>query len=152
MPRAIVSDTSCFIVLSNIGELDLLQKIYGEVLTTPEVATEYGDPLPAWIKVIPLQDKSHQRILELQLDNGEASAIALALEIPDCTVIIDDERARRVARRLGLDITGTLGVIVSAKKKRLIPSVKPYLTKIKSAGFRLAVDLEAVALREAGEN
>lgn len=45
MPKAIISDTSCFIVLTNIGKLDLLQKVYGQIITTPEIAAEFGEPL-----------------------------------------------------------------------------------------------------------
>lgn len=46
MPKVIISDTSCLIVLTKIGELEILQKIYGEILTTSEVVSEYGEPLP----------------------------------------------------------------------------------------------------------
>jgi predicted nucleic acid-binding protein len=48
MPKPIISDTSCFIVLSNIGELELLRKVYGQIITTPDVALEYGQILPEW--------------------------------------------------------------------------------------------------------
>ncbi len=50
MPKTIISDTSCFINLTNIQELGLLQKIYGEVVTTNEVVTEYGDLYPIGCK------------------------------------------------------------------------------------------------------
>lgn len=50
-PKTIISDTSCFIVLQNIGELDLLHKVYGEVLTTAIVAEEFGEDLPEWVKI-----------------------------------------------------------------------------------------------------
>jgi predicted nucleic acid-binding protein len=49
MPKTIISDTSCFIILANIGELDLLHKVYGQIVTTPDIATEYGEPLPEWV-------------------------------------------------------------------------------------------------------
>ncbi len=45
MPKAIISDTSCFIILTNIGELELLQKVYGQIVTTPEIVAEFGEPL-----------------------------------------------------------------------------------------------------------
>jgi len=151
MHKTIISDTSCFIVLTNIGELELLQKTYGQVITTAEVAAEYGDVLPAWVKIEIPSDKTRQHILELQLDKGEASAIALALENPDSTIILDDYKARRVAEQLGLDTTGTIGVIIKAKKKGIISSVKPYFTKLKTTGFHLSADLENTALKEAGE-
>ena len=151
MHKTIISDTSCFIILTNIQELGLLQKIYGEVVTTIEVVTEYGEPLPNWVQIKSASDKYSQQILELQLDKGESSAIALALETPECVVIIDDFKARKVAQHLGLNITGTLGVTIKAKLQGLIPSVKPLLNKIKKTDFRVSEDLEMLVLKEAGE-
>lgn len=151
MHKTIISDTSCFIILTNIGELDLLQKVYGEIVTTIEVATEYGQPLPDWVEIKSATDRYRQQILEIQIDKGEASAIALALEHPHCTLILDDFKARRVAERLGLDITGTIGVIIKAKLREIIPSVIPYLDKIRKTDFRLSDELERQALQEAGE-
>ena len=87
----------------------------------------------------------------MQLDKGESSAIALALEIPDCTVILDDYKARRIAKQLGINLTGTIGVIVKAKLKGIIPSIKPFLEKIKQTDFRLSSDIEFIALKEAQE-
>lgn len=121
MHNTIISDTSCFIVLNNIGELELLYKTYGRVTTTIEVAEEYNEPLPDWVVIESPIDKDRQQILELQLDKGEASAIALALEMKNSTIILDDYKARQVAVKLGLDVTGTLGVIIKAKKEGVIP-------------------------------
>jgi predicted nucleic acid-binding protein len=151
MHKTIISDTSCFIILTNIGELDLLKKLYGQVITTTEVYSEFGEALPDWVEILEPADKDKQHILELQLDLGEASAIALALEISDCTVILDDMKARRVAERLGIDFTGTLGVIVKAKNKGIISSIKPFLDKLKNTDFRLSEDIEKEALHQAGE-
>ncbi len=151
MHRTIISDTSCFIILTNIGELDLLQKTYGQVLTTIEVAAEFGSPLPDWIEIQSATDKYRQQILEMQIDKGEASAIALALEIPDSTIILDDYKARKIAERLGLEITGTVGVIIKAKLRGVIPSIKPYFENIRKTDFRLTDAIEKQALKEAGE-
>ncbi|MDX1939233.1 MAG: DUF3368 domain-containing protein [Saprospiraceae bacterium] len=152
MHKTIISDTSCFILLSNIGELELLQRVYGQVTTTLEVAIEFGEPLPDWIEVATPNDLAQQKQLELQIDKGEASAIALALETPDCTIILDDWKARRAAEKLGLDITGTIGVIIKAKNQGLVISIKPFLAKIKTTNFRLTEELEIEALKEAGES
>lgn len=151
MPKTIISDTSCLIILTNIGELDLLHKTYGQIITTIEVATEYGQILPEWVEIKSATDKFRQKILEMQIDKGEASAIALALEIPNSTIIIDDYKARKVAEHLGLSITGTIGVIIKAKHKGIITSVIPFLKKIKSTNFRISEDIEIKALKEAGE-
>ena len=151
MPRTIISDTSCFIILTNIGELELLQKVYGQIITTPEIAAEFGEPLPEWVEIAEVKDKYRQTILELQIDKGESSAIALALEMPGSVVILDDYKARKIAERLGITITGTIGVIIKAKLNGIIPSVKPIIEKIKQTDFRLSAEIETQALKEAGE-
>ncbi len=151
MPKAIISDTSCFIILTNIGELELLHKVYGEIVTTPEIVAEFGEPLPEWVEIAEVKDKYRQRLLELQIDKGESSAIALALETPDSVVILDDYKARKIAERLGVTFTGTIGVIIKAKLNGTIPSVKPIIEKIKQTDFRLSAEVEIQALKEADE-
>jgi len=151
MPKTIVSDTTCFIVLTNIGELELLQSTFGEIITTKEVVQEFGEELPNWVIVKSATDKYRQRILETQVDRGEASAIALALEFPESMIILDDYKARKIAENLGLEITGTIGVIIIAKKRGIINSIKPYLEKIRATNFRLSEEIEMRALKEADE-
>ena len=151
MRKTIISDTSCLIVLTNIGGLDLLKNLYGQIMTTAEVAVEFGEPIPEWIEINAPTDKYRQKILELQIDKGEASAIALALEIPDSTIILDDQKARKLAEKLELEITGTIGVIIKAKLRGVIPSIKPLLAEIRKTNFRLTNELEKQALLEAGE-
>ncbi len=151
MPKTIISDTSCFIVLSNIKELELLHKVYGQIITTEEIANEFGEKLPDWVEIKTVSDKLKQQILEIQIDKGESSAIALALEIPDSTIVLDDYKARLIAKKLGISVTGTIGVIIKAKLKGIIPSIKPILEKIKNTDFRLSSEIEIQALKEAGE-
>jgi predicted nucleic acid-binding protein len=151
MPKTIISDTSCFIILANIGELDLLHKVYGQIVTTPDIATEYGEPLPEWVEIVTVKDQYRQQLLEMQIDKGESSAIALALETQNCTLILDDYKARKIAEQLGITFTGTIGVIIKAKLKEIIPSIKPLLEKIKQTNFRLSENIELQALKEANE-
>ena len=151
MPRTVIADTSCLIVLTNIGELELLRKIYGNIVTTRYVAAEYDEPLPEWIEITPVADSRKQQLLEFQLDPGESSAIALALETPDSTIILDDYKARKIAAQLGLSYTGTIGVIIRAKLRGVIPTVRPLLAKIKQTNFHLSVELEQQALSLSGE-
>ena len=151
MHKTIISDTSCFIILSKIEELDLLKKLYGQITTTSEIAEEFGEELPAWVIIETVSDKNRQRILELQIDRGEWSAIALALETPGSTLILDDIKARKIAQHLGILFTGTIGVIIKAKLNGIIPSIKPYLEKIKNTNFRISTDIELQALIEAKE-
>jgi predicted nucleic acid-binding protein len=151
MPKTIISDTSCLIILTNIGELDLLRKTYGSIVTTVEIAIEFGEPLPDWVVIENVFDKQKQQLLEMQIDKGESSAIALALETPESTVILDDYRARKIAEQLGVNYTGTIGVIIKAKINGVIPSIKPILSKIKETDFRLSAEIERQALLAAGE-
>ena len=115
MHKTIISDTSCLILLDKIGELDILNKLFGTIITTSEVAEEFGQTLPAWIELRQPTDKNYQSIIEATVDKGEASAIALAIELDDCLLIIDDLKGRKFAHQLGLTIIGTIGVIVDAK-------------------------------------
>jgi predicted nucleic acid-binding protein len=151
MPKVIISDTSCLIILTKIGELDLLRQLYKTVTITQDILLEYGEHLPDWIEVLQAKDQYRQQLLEMQIDKGEASAIALALETVDNIVNLDDWKARKLAERLGLSVTGTLGVIIRAKNTGLIPSIKPYLEKIRETNFRISEELEQIALKEANE-
>ena len=115
MPDVVIADTSCFIILSNINELDLLKKVYGTIVTTPDIVIEFGEDLPDWVIVKSPEDVKRQLVLEERIDKGEASAITLALELPGSTIILDDLKARLVAEELGILITGTVGIIIKAK-------------------------------------
>ena len=82
---------------------------------------------------------------------GEASAMALASEIHADLLIIDDAEGRRFAKKLELKITGTVGVILSAKLSGVIPTVKPYILKIQQTNFRISDWLTSQILKDAGE-
>lgn len=135
MPKTIISDTSCFIILSKIDELELLHKVYPQIITTPDIAAEFGSPLPEWVEIIAVSDKQKQKLLETQLDKGESSALALALELVESVVIIDDYKARKIAEQLNIAYTGTVGVVIKAKLQGIITSIKPILEKIKQQIF-----------------
>lgn len=87
------------------------------------------------------------------LGRGETDVLRLALESPagDVTLILDDMRAREVAGRLGLKFTGTLGVLLEAKRAGLLTEVKSQLDRLDALGFRVAGETRLAALRLAGE-
>ncbi len=151
MHKTIISDTSCLILLHKIGELEILHKLFGIIITTSEVADEFGLPLPSWFEIQQPIDKHYQSIIEESVDKGEASAIALAVELDDCLLIIDDLKGRKFALNIGLTIIGTIGVIVDAKLSGIITSVKPILSKIKATNFRITEQLELLILKRANE-
>src|SRR4051794_17765820 len=103
----VIADASRLIALDNIDETDLLPKLYEQILVTPEVAGEVGDSLPSWVQQ--RSSPNHALIEELSEDPelGEATSIALALEIPNSILIIDEKKGRRAALKVGLEITGT---------------------------------------------
>lgn len=151
MQKTIISDTSSIILLEKIGELELLKKLFGEIIITDEIAAEYGKPLPAWFKILNAKNKDYKKILTVTVDTGEASAIALAVELKDCLLIIDDLRGRKLAQKLGIHLTGVLEILADAKSAKHIQFVKPLLEKIKATNFRISEELEEKILKKAGE-
>ncbi|MFA7301998.1 MAG: DUF3368 domain-containing protein [Candidatus Shapirobacteria bacterium] len=138
MPKIVISDTSILILFHKIDEFSLLQKVYKELIITPEIAEEFGEKLPDWIKVQSVSDKKYQNFIETQVDCGEASAIALATEYDDVLLILDDLKARKLATQLKFKITGALGVIHKAKQMSIIVKVKPLIDKLLLTDFRVA--------------
>lgn len=151
MRKIIIADTSCLIVLEKIGHLDLLNKVFGEVVITQQVFEEFGKSLPFWFSVEKSKTNSNQKILETALDKGEASSIALAMDYEDSLLIMDEIKGRKMARNLGLHVTGTLGILVVAKSMNHTPTVKPILEKIKSTNFRISPQLEEMILAKCEE-
>ena len=149
--KVIISDTSCLIVLSRIQRLDLLKDLYESILITEEVAREFGEELPSWVEIKKVQNTANLRVLKNIVDLGEASAIALALELDDTLLIVDDLKGRKEAQRLGLKITGLMGVLLKCKQENIISEVKPILIAIKEASFRISEKIELFVLQQAGE-
>ena len=141
MPKIVISDTSSLILFHKIGELDLIRKVYDNITTTEEVAEEFLEQLPEWIKIESVKDKKYQEFLETQVDLGEASAIALAKEMDNPLLLLDDLKARKLAKKLNLKFTGTLGVINKAKQIGVIDKVKPLIDKLLSTNFRISENI-----------
>jgi len=112
--------------------------VFHAVTTTDVIAVEFGKGLPFWVQVKPVVNKEYQQLLQLEVDNGEASAIALSVEAGNAFLILDDNKARKLAAKLHLAYTGTLGIILKAKQSGIIPAVKPLLQKIQATNFRLS--------------
>jgi predicted nucleic acid-binding protein len=147
---AIIADTSCLISLSRIDCLHILKDLYSEIYITSEIEIEFGEKLPEWILIRKVTDK--KKILSIILDEGEASAIALAYEFEKTLLILDDLKGRREALRLGFQITGTLGVLSKARSKGIIPFLRPYLDKLIAADFRISPEVLEELLIKSGES
>lgn len=151
MQNIILSDTSCLILLSKIDELQLLRLLYQKITITRIIADEFGEPLPEWFEIKNPQNQTYQKILEVSLDKGEASAIAFAVEQSDCLLIIDDLKGRKYAEQLGISVTGTLSIFLEAKRKGYLNSVSSILKKIRNTNFHITKELERKLLEKAGE-
>lgn len=139
----VIADASCLITLENIIETDLLPKLYEHIVVTPEVADEVGSSLPEWVDQ---RSSSNHALIDQQsssLEIGEAASIALALELVDCLLIIDEKKGRRAARQLGIEITGTFGVVMKGIDGGLIAEPDTIVERLERAGFRISGVLKA---------
>lgn len=154
----VVADTSPIRYLVRIGEIDLLENLYGQVilpgLVLHELQAEDGLPivrawagnLPAWVRV---QSPANQSTVTIpHLHQGESQAIALAEELRAALLLIDDRVGARVALQRGLTITGTLGVLVEAAQAGLT-QIEAVLQKLQDTNFRATPGLYQRALEMA---
>jgi uncharacterized protein len=160
----VVSDSSPLIALSSVGQLTIVQRLYGKVLIPEAIYQEVvSDPAAAragsrevaaaeWIEVRSVSNRPLVERISEEVDPGEAEAFALALELGADLVLVDDRGARAAAARLGLRTTGVGGILVSAKAEGLIPLVKPLLDEmIARFGFRMKSALYQAILNAADE-
>ena len=135
MPEEIVCNTSCLIAFSNIDSLEILEKLYKTILILESVVREFGEITLKNAKVVPVKVPLQKLLTEeLNLGDGEAQAIALASSVGK-TLILDDQKARKTAQELGLKITGTIGLLLKAEKKKLITSAYEKAVELKKKGF-----------------
>jgi hypothetical protein len=161
----IVSDTSPLSGLAIAGHLSLLQQLYGHVIVPVGVADELerggqDDPRITailklnWVEVRQPQDIALVATLQASynLDRGESEAMVLALELKADELLIDERLGRREASRLGLSITGLLGILLVAKRRGLVGTIRPLMDSlISEAGFRVSRQLYTEVLAVAGE-
>lgn len=151
MPKVAIPDTSCLIALSSLGKLEILKQFYATVLVPSAVQNEFGDGLPAWIKVKDVSDHLSTSVLRNSLGPGEAEVIVLASEENESLVILDDQKARRIAIDLNIRCTGTIGLLLRAKNEGLVNSLADVLGPLAESGFRISAELTEQMLKLAGE-
>lgn len=153
MSDLVVSNASPLIALPQIGHLTLLEQLFTTVLVPPIVETEIAPsvPLPAWIHVQALRQPLAPATLHAPLDAGERTAISLALEVGVRWLVLDDYPARRLALALGLPVVGTLGILLEAKRKGLLPVIPPQIKALLQANFYIAPAVYQHALALVGE-
>ena len=162
----VVSNTSPVFNLAVVGRLSLLKAQFGKILIPPAVEAELaaarhlpGGPAigeaeeVGWIGVAGLGDSRLVRALSFELDDGEAAAIALALELGYDRVLMDEHDGRARAKAMGLQVTGVLGVLLRARREGSVDSVRAEMERLRSeAGFFIAPGLFQKVLVEAGEH
>ena len=160
-----VSNTSPIFNLGCIERLDLLPEQFGDIWIPEAVAAELRDvpddavrrkieqaKASGWLKSRPASNAALVSLLTADVHLGEAEAIALALEMKADYVLIDERDGRRLARQLGLHLTGVLGVLLRAKTMGRLRSVKAEIEALRTkAHFFIAADLERAVLSRAGE-
>ena len=151
----VVSDTSAITSLLQIGRVELLAKLYEEVVIPEAVECELRHDhltLPEFIRVDRAKNVLLIQRLTLELDRGEAEAIALMVEHRGDVLLIDERRGRRVAEREGVPVIGLLGVLTKAKRADLIASLSDTVNDLQRlAGFRVSDRLKARLRVESGE-
>ena len=156
----VISNTSPLIGLSGLNLLSLLRDLYIEVWIPREVEKEFlgterivhQEVLnnAPWIKTVDLADPESVLVYD-RLDSGEAEVLALAKTHNARFVIIDEQKARREAQKIGLPSKGIVGVLLEGKKSGLIDTIKPLLIALRENGIYLSDSVIAYALEEAGE-
>lgn len=160
--RAIVCDTTLPLYLGRIGRARLLPALFEAVYIPESIATELDmgrlirhdtiDPRELdWTTIVSVPEGDVDALPPNRLGTGERAVIAYARSHPDCWAGLDDRQARELAEDLGLDVAGTIGVLLRAKKADLISAVRPLLDALHSEGFRMGSDLYRESLRLAGE-
>jgi hypothetical protein len=149
MTDLIIADSTCLIGLERIDKIDLLPQMYSQVIIPPQVQKEFGLSF-AWLIVKNPQNIGMINSLKLMVDDGESEAIALAYEL-GYRLVVDDKQARNIAKRLDIEIIGTVGILVKAKQLGLIDQLLTILEALENKGFYLSQSLKTEALILVGE-
>ena len=152
MTELAIVNASPLIYLSHAGLIELLQVAGAQVLVPSPVARE--------IRRRPSTDPTVQALNRTpwlrEIDPGPlssrvASVLSLALAHRECVAVVDDRAGRRCAETLGIPLLGTLGLVLKAKRKGIIPAARPVVERLKDAGMYLSASVLDRALAVVGE-
>ena len=145
--RLVVADTGPLNYLILIEAIDLLPKLFEHILIpaavlaelshsdAPELVRVFATATPTWLEVHADPAPSVEDAADATLDEGEQAAIALATSVGADLILMDDRAGVAAARRHGFSVTGTLGVLDLAARRRLI-DLAASLTRLKTTNFR----------------
>ena len=160
--RKVVVNSSPLIALSGIKSLELLREIYGKILIPQAVYREISakpgsvcqksvDAALSWIEICAVENRLAKLFFKSKLHEGEVEAMILTQEKAADLLIIDDALAKKHAEYLGMNVTGTLGVLVKAKKQGIIPELNPLLEKLIGNHIYISDNLIKKCLLAVGE-
>jgi len=158
----VVCNTSPLILLAKIHRLDILIQLYDEIMIPKAVfdeirvkPTEEADQIRVLLeeRKLHIRKISKDSLSEISSDlgYGEREVIALALETKAHLVILDDQQGRNVSKNRNLQTTGTIGVLIEAKERGLIHSLRHELDRIIEAGMWISEIFYHRVLQELGE-
>ena len=161
----VVVDSSVLITLAAGEQFHQLRELYGALYVPPEVwneVTAVAKPFgtdetrqardAGWLIVRTPASLDKIHALPFNLQPGETEALALALELPDALLLVDDAQGRRAARALGIEYTGTIGVLLRAKHLGKLTMLQPVLMLMqRRTTFWLSAEVQRAALAQAGE-
>lgn len=161
MHKVVINSTP-LIALAHINKLHLLNKLYDEVYIPQAVFNEISvkegsvckiqvEASLNWIKVLSINNVMAKEFFKAQLHDGEVEVMILAKEVCSDLVVIDDKNAKKHAKYLGLNVTGTLGILIKAKQKGFIKEVKPLLLELKNKGIYISDNVIDMCLKAANE-
>jgi predicted nucleic acid-binding protein len=153
----VVADASPLIALARIGRLELCHALFNEVVIPQAVAGEIlrhprgfeGEP-PPWLAIRRVVDRQKVEELNQRLDLGEAEALVLALEL-GVPLLMDESQGRRMAGVLGIDVIGTLGLLLASKRAGLLVRVDAEVARLRAEDFFMGDDLLRAILDAANE-
>lgn len=160
--RKVIVNSTPLIALCNANLLFILKELYGNI-TIPQAVFDEVTAKPDsaclqikenldWIFVEKIKDVADRKMYKAKLHAGEVDVMILAQESPQADlVIIDDNAAKKTAKYLGLTVTGTLGVLLKAKKSGIIFSVKDAINKLQANGFYIDSKIVKLVLNQAEE-
>jgi predicted nucleic acid-binding protein len=158
----LICDTSALIALHQVGLLHILPALSPIVLVPAALAQELatgrsqGHDVPDVAALTWLSTRTPAARPALpdasRLGDGESEVLWVALETPGAVVVLDEIPARRTAKQLGIAFTGTLGLLLDAKNRGLIPAVAPVLSELDRHHFHMAPPIREMILKAAGES
>lgn len=161
MHNIVIVNTSPIFYLYRLGHLNILEKLYGEIVIPESVFNELeegrriGEDVPDistynWISVKAVAIPDFIKVIS-DLGRGEAEVLALGCEEKEPLLIIDDGLARKTANLKGFRLTGTAGILLKAKRENHIREIKSLLDRLKDINFYLSDKLIAEIIKIAGE-